>query len=205
MTLQVINKAFKKSAKKIKRNLVNLKEASKKAGMEKSYGVNGPLGQLAIDAVFPGSSNDIFEELMSKDARAVRVRETYKFTLGKQLNTNETLSTRMDTMDRFLGTTDSEETFSKIAKAAKDFKGKGDHIEGIINLAQNKEELKDRIEKNSKEEMAPKIKKDIAESLSSSPLSEDISGKVNTISNLNTPGLEQAAQDKFNSTKKELV
>lgn len=201
MSLQVMNRLTKQSAKRIKRNLENMKKASKEAGTEKLYGVNGPLGQLAIDAVFPGSANDVFAGLMSKDERAVRIRDTYKFVLGKQPGKGVTISTKMGNLDKYLGFSDSKETFKKLATAAKDFKGKGDPIEGIVNLAQNKEVLKDRVKSKVKEDSTKGLVKDISEITNTSPMSESTAGMADTVNNLGSVGLEQIAKAKQKKNK----
>ena len=191
-----VNRAFKESAIKIKRTLLDMKKAAKAAGMEKAYGVNGPLGQLAIDAIFPGAPDDIFEGLMSKDPRAVNIRKTYKRTMGKQVG-DSLISQRMANMNDYLGFTDSHETFLKIANAAKDVKkGKGDVVEFIVNKAQDKEELKSRIAKGKAEDKVTGVESDIAQTKNMNPTSETTTAMAQSIQSAGVRGMEQLAQAK---------
>jgi len=196
-----LNKAFKTSAKKLKKVMLALKKASKKEGMEKNYGPNGPLGELAIDLVFPGLSSEVFANLLSTDKNAMQLREVYRFALGKQ-DPDSMPTNRMNSLDEYLGVDNCGSTFSNIAKATKKFKGKGDPVKGILELAQDSDELKNQISKYTEEDSVSDTKSDVSEEIKHSPLSGTTKALSDTI---DTSSLSIEDLAKSRSPKEELM
>ena len=175
-----MNKALEKSAVKIKKTILALKKAAKKAGMEKTYGPNGPMGELAIDLVFPNMSPEVFSELLNTDEKAMKLREVYRFTLGKQ-GIDMLATARMDSLDRYLGATDCADTFERFANAFDDVKGKSKTVEKMLTLAQDKELLKSTVSKADSEEKVKGARKDIATEIDASPLNDNTAAIADTL------------------------
>ena len=206
MANNALTAAFKSTAKKMKADIAAMKRAAKKAGMSKTYGVNGPMGELAIDAIFPGAPDDLFEELLSKDERAKNIRATYKRTMPKGNVADMPTSARRAQMNEYMGKDSTESTFLAIANAAKDVKkGKGDVVEAIMSKAQDTEELKSRISMDKKEAEVTGIEKDVADTKGMNPLSATTTSMAETVKASGELGMEQLAKAKTALLKEELV
>lgn len=200
MANNALNQAFNTAAKKMKADIASMKKAAKKAGMEKVYGVNGPMGELAIDAIFPGAPDELYEDLLSKDERAKNIRLVYKRTMAKGNPDEMPTSARRTQMNDYMGNTSTEETFLKIANAAKEVKGKGDVVEAIVTKAQNTEELKSRVKANKRADEVTGVEADVAEVRKMNPTSSTTVSMAETIRASGEKGMEELAK-----SKKELV
>jgi len=197
-----LKKSLEKSAVKVKKVILALKKASKKAGMEDKYGPNGPMGELAIDLVFPNMSSEVFEDLLSSDEKVMKLREVYRFTLSKQ-GADMLATSKMDSLDRYIGAKNCAETFEKFANAYEDVKGNKKTVEKILDIAQDTKLLKSKIKKADEEERAPRENKEIADKIGSSPTNDDTAAIKNTLDNFGMNSLEDFAKTKNKPEKGE--
>lgn len=191
-------KMSKMSAKNIKRSMNEYKKAAEESGMADMFGRNGPIGRYGFDIAMPGASEGLFDQLSQDSSETGKqLRQVFKYAFGKSAGEGKTTTARLGDVNKYLGRKDGRESFASLARSVKDWDGKGDMYQKVIEGAQNVSQLSSQLAQTNVQGKATRAQRNAGEALGVSPASTEAKATADLAKNTGrTTSLAELAASK---------